>query len=126
MININIGKEFEEQITVTNDMLACNIGSGDLKVLSTPMMIALMEKSCHLSIKDSIYDGFSSVGIFIKVNHLYPSRLGATIISKSKIIDINKKIITFEVNTFDNLNTIGNAIHKRAIIKIEEFYKKCL
>ena len=41
----SIGRKKEVTVTVTEEMLACHVGSGDVKVFATPMMIALMEQA---------------------------------------------------------------------------------
>ena len=42
-------KGYTKQITVTQEMLACAVKSGSLRVLATPMMIAGMEQAaCEL------------------------------------------------------------------------------
>ena len=44
MLTIGIKGQAEE--LVTEDITARNVGSGTVAVLATPMMIALMEKTC--------------------------------------------------------------------------------
>ena len=47
---------------MSEDLTAKHIGSGTVLVLSTPMMIALMEKTCRLSVKPYLEKGQETVG----------------------------------------------------------------
>ena len=42
---MEIGIKGEKKFTVTADQLACNVGSGLVKVFATPMMIAAIENT---------------------------------------------------------------------------------
>ena len=55
---------------VTYEMTADYIGSGMVKVFATPMMIALMEKTCRLSVAPHLEEGQGTVGIHVNVSHV--------------------------------------------------------
>lgn len=112
-----------EKIVNDSDTAAA-LGSGLLKVFSTPSMIALMENCCHLSIKSQLENFEDSVGIEINIRHLKATAIGKKIIAYSELTEINGKIVTFNVKVFENEFLIGDGIHKRAIINIEKFLSK--
>lgn len=122
--DLKIGHTFESFTIVTKQLLAVTVESGDLEVFSTPMMIALMEKCCFLSIKDYIRTGFSSVGTYVKVSHMYPSSINRKITAKSKVVEINEKSIKFYVEAFDNDICIGKGFHERAIVDKKKFCER--
>mgnify|MGYP000627021064 FL=1 len=45
MKEIKIGSVLTKEITVTDDLLACHVGSGIVNVYATPMMIDIMENT---------------------------------------------------------------------------------
>ncbi len=45
------------EMKVTEDVTASHIGSGTVRVLATPMMIALMERTSRISVKPYIGEG---------------------------------------------------------------------
>ena len=45
MNEYNIGDTYKTEAVVSEEMLACNVGSGSLRVYATPMVVALIEKA---------------------------------------------------------------------------------
>ena len=61
-VMITIGIKGREEAVVLPELTAKHIGSGTVPVLATPMMIALMEKTCRLSVKPYLEEGQETVG----------------------------------------------------------------
>lgn len=59
---VTIGIKGREDAVVLPELTAKHIGSGTVPVLATPMMIALMEKTCRLSVKPYLDEGQETVG----------------------------------------------------------------
>ena len=57
----SIGRKKEVTVTVTEEMLACHVGSGDVKVFATPMMIALMEQAASLCLSVVYASTFTTI-----------------------------------------------------------------
>jgi len=71
---IEIGLKQTSELTVTETVTAIRIGSGDMPVLATPMLLALMENAAMLAVKDELPEGCTTVG-----GHIASSaRAGAT------------------------------------------------
>lgn len=51
-MEIKTGKQFKLVRTVTEEMTAASVGSGDLRVLATPVMIALFEESSAACLRE--------------------------------------------------------------------------
>ena len=73
---IDIGLKHTSELTVTEDVTAITVGSGDMPVLATPMMMALMENAAMLAVKDFLSEGQTTVGGHIESSHLKPSKIG--------------------------------------------------
>ena len=65
---VTIGIKGREEAVVLPELTAKHIGSGTVPVLATPMMIALMEKTCRLSVKPFLDEGQETVGTHVNVN----------------------------------------------------------
>ena len=67
---IEIGLKYTSELTVTDAVTAIAVGSGDMPVLATPMMMALMENAAMLAVKnelpDGLYDSCGSREIHVK------------------------------------------------------------
>src|SRR5574344_2256725 len=101
------GLRHTSTIVVEEQHLACNIGSGDLRVLGTPMMMALMENAAMMAVKEELEDGQSTVGGFISASHLKPTGLGHTVTATAELTNIEGKKLKFKVSASDDNGVIG-------------------
>ena len=69
----------QEEFQVTSDMSALSLGSGELSVLGTPALIALVEKVCYQMLTPELDSESTSVGTHIMLDHLKGSNIGAKI-----------------------------------------------
>jgi predicted thioesterase len=123
--SVKIGSTKERKIKINSSQTTSFLWEGE-NVLSTPSLIAEMEETCRLLLKeqfvpDSDYD---SVGTLVEVNHMAATPVGAEVLFKSKVVSSNGRRITFEVHAFDDLEKIGEGRHERFIINIPEFKNK--
>ncbi|MEG2852951.1 MAG: dihydrolipoamide acyltransferase, partial [Hydrogenoanaerobacterium sp.] len=56
--------EYTVEKTVVAEYLAKNVGSGDVSVFATPMMIAMMEEAAAAAVKPFLKEGQTTVGAF--------------------------------------------------------------
>ncbi len=118
------GLTYTSTLTVEEKHLACNVGSGDLQVLATPMMMALMENAAMLAVSNELEDGQSTVGGFISSSHLKPTGLGHTVTATAELIEVNGRKLKFKVTASDENGVIGEGEHLRFIIDAEKFMSK--
>lgn len=109
---------------VEEHMLAQNVGSGNAPVYATPRMIALMENASMRALEGNLEKGYETVGIEIDASHISPTPLGMEVRAEAQLIAIEGKILTFRVTAYDEVELIGEAMHKRAIINTERFCNK--
>ena len=83
---------------------------------STPSMISLMEQASLVALEDHLTLEQTSVGFEVNVRHLAPSSIGATVVAKAELTDIDRNRLTFSVEAFDNDTKIGEGTHRRAVI----------
>lgn len=119
-----IGNTATATTVVDNTNTAKFVGSGNLDVFSTPMMIALMEKAACNALEAALEEGQSSVGTQINVEHTAASPLGANITATAVITACEGKKVTFDISAKDEKNVIGKGTHTRFIIDIERFMAK--
>lgn len=124
MKEVTIGTEYTYYSLVTEDKLAVNVGSGDLKVFATPMMIAMMEKASSLCVKNFLDDGETTVGTYIEASHSAATPLDMKVYAVSRIIAVNGREIEFEISAYDEKGVIGTAKHKRFVVLSEKFQLK--
>ena len=121
---LEIGIKGHQETIVGENNVATNVGSGKVKVFSTPMMIALMEKTATLSVEPYLEPGQSSVGTLVNVSHLAATPLGMKVRAESELVAIDRRKLTFKVAAYDEKGLIGEGMHERFIIDIARFQNK--
>ncbi len=121
---IQIGIRGHQETTVTEDLLAKNVGSGSVKVFATPMMISLIEKAAVLSVVPYLEDGQDSVGTLINVTHCSATPLGMKVWADTELVEIDRRRLVFKVAAYDERGLIGEGMHERFIINKAAFQAK--
>lgn len=109
---------------VTEDMLANHIGSGEVSVYATPMMIALMEECASSLLKTFLEEGETSVGIRMDATHDAATPVSMNVKATAEITAVDGKKIGFQITATDEVDTIGTAKHERFIVNKERFEQK--
>lgn len=121
---MNIGIKGFKEITVTKELTAISVGSGDLEVYATPAMIALMEGTASESVKAELEEGQGSVGTSIAIKHFAATPIGMRVRCESELVDIDGRRLVFKIETFDEKDKIGEGTHERFIISNDKFQTK--
>ena len=121
---IEIGLKHTSELTVTDAVTAIAIGSGDMPVLATPMMMALMENAAMLAVKDKLPEGSTTVGGHIESSHLKPSKVGDKVSAMAEVTKVDGKKIEFKVTAYSGDTLLGEGTHLRFIVDRELFLSK--
>ncbi len=100
------------------------MGSGDLPVLATPVMMALMENAAMLAVADHLPEGSTTVGGHISSSHLKPTKLGDTITATATVTRVDGKKIEFKVEAHCGDTLLGEGTHLRFIVDKEKFMSR--
>lgn len=115
------GLSHTSTLTVTPDKTALAVGSGDMEVLATPMMMALMENAAMLAVADELPEGSTTVGGHIESSHVKPSKVGAEVSATATLTKVEGKKLTFHIVAKMNDNIIGEGTHLRFVVNKEKF-----
>ena len=113
-----------ETLVVEHKDTAAVYGSGSLEVFATPAMVALMEKTCLEGVNSKIGEDNTTVGISVNIKHLKASPVGATIRCESRLIEVDRRRLVFEVRCFEGEALVGEGIHERFVVDSEKFMNK--
>ena len=109
----NVGAEGSLEWEVTDEW--CTERSGR-KIFSTPSMVSLVERSCVRVLEPLLEPGQHSVGIRVDIRHLAPTLEGMHVRAHARIVDVDRRKVTFQVEVSDDLDQVGEARHERFII----------
>ena len=113
-----------QTIVVAEQQTAKHLGSGELAVFATPCMIALMENTAYRSVQPCLEPGQGTVGTLLNVKHLAATPVGMEVRCETKLIEIDRKRLVFEVKAFDACGLIGEGLHERFIVDNQRFMQK--
>ena len=122
---VKIGASKERTITVNSNQTTSFLWKGE-NVLSTPSMIAEMEETCRLFLKEQVIQNpeWDSIGTVVNVKHLAATPVGAEVFVKAKVVSVDGRHIMFELEARDKLEKIGEGRHERFIINVPSFRMK--
>lgn len=121
MKDITIGITHKETRKVSEDLSAKAVGSGEVAVYATPMMIALMENSAAMLLKQFLSEEETSVGTMINTTHEATTPCGMTVSAEAEIIKQEGRKITFQITAVDEAGIIGQAVHERVVVNKAKF-----
>ena len=107
--------------TVDDTVTAVAMGSGDMPVLATPAMLALMENAAMLTVASELPEGATTVGGQINASHLRPTRIGERVTALAEVTRVEGKKIEFAVAAYCDDTLIGEGTHLRFIVDREQF-----
>ena len=95
-------------------------GSLPVPVLSTPSMIAMMERNAAMLAREQLASGQATVGFAICVKHVASAREGASCSVRADLREvIDGRKLHFEVEVREGQRTIGLGTHERRVIDVE-------
>jgi fluoroacetyl-CoA thioesterase len=124
MAGIGIGTKGEFTTEVTDSNSITFLGVEGARVLSTPQMIGLMEKTCRDTVLPLLEPGYDTVGTHVNVAHLAAAPLGSTVRVRAEVVAVNERRIEFQVEAATDQEKIGEGTHQRTIINVAKFAAK--
>lgn len=119
-----IGTKGHLEQVVTEELTAARIGSGLVKVFATPMMIALVERTCNESVIPLLEAGQGTVGTKVEITHSAATPVGMKVWCDSELVEVDRRRLVFKVSAYDECGLIGEGMHERFIIDSERFQEK--
>ena len=107
-----------ETVTIVDDELVVRHMGGD-GVLSTPSMIALMERASIQAVQDHLPEGHTTVGFEVHVKHFGATPKGQKVTVRAELIEVDGRKLRFKVEAHDEDKKVGDGTHRRAIIAVQ-------
>ena len=118
------GLSFTATMRVMAEVTAEYIGSGDLAVLATPAMCALMENAAMMAVATKLEEGQTTVGTALNIEHSRATKVGDIITATAVLTEVNGRELQFNIAARDEIGVIGEGTHTRFIVNREKFMAK--
>jgi fluoroacetyl-CoA thioesterase len=115
------GPQATVEETVTEDMTAERLGSGDVAVLGTPAVLALVEAAAVAAVADELEPGTTTVGASVALDHLAPTPVGAMVTATAALAEVEERRLTFRFEVTDAAGPVARGEHVRVVVDRERF-----
>ena len=116
-MSLGVGIERTDEFTVADRLLTDVGGTLGVKVLSTPGMIAMMERCASMLAYENLPDGEATVGFEVCVKHVAAAGEGASCTVHARLDEIvDGRKLRFAVEVREGERTVGVGTHERRVI----------
>lgn len=119
-----IGTTGEMKFIVAQEHVIDFATGGMPVVLSTPRLVALIERTARESLYPFLDENERTVGAEIEIKHMAPTPLGQHVTIITRVIGGEGKLWDFQFEVRDEHETIARGLHKRAVITVESFARR--
>ncbi|MGI9598459.1 MAG: thioesterase family protein [Acidimicrobiales bacterium] len=123
-MTVSPGLTASKSYTVSEDDTAIALGSGDVPVLGTPRMIAWCEEVTVLALEPALESGRTTVGYRIRIDHLAPTPVGATVEVVASVSEASDRQVTLAVTVTDTNGTAAEGAITRVVVDRDRFLAK--
>ena len=111
----------ERLLTVTPELTVKHWVPHMPAVYGTPMMILEMELASGDAIAPYLPQGWVTVGTEVNIRHLAATPVGRVVRTTSRVIEVEPRVVRFEVEAFDGDRRIGDGRHGRGLVNTADF-----
>jgi len=113
------GIERSDEFVVEGRLLTDVGGTIGASVLSTPGMIAMIERNAAILSLEHLDEGKATVGFEVCVKHVAAAAEGQTCVARAKLREVaDDRKLRFEVEVTEGDRTIGVGTHERRVIEV--------
>jgi predicted thioesterase len=120
-VKVDIGRTYKSQTRVEEWMTAEKAGNKGVDVLSTPMLLQLIEEAAVHCLAPVIAADEVSLGSAVELTHLAPTPVGFIVRTEVEVIGVDGRRINFAVAAFDEREKVAEGTHERYVIERSRF-----
>ncbi|WP_271223607.1 thioesterase family protein [Streptosporangium carneum] len=106
---------------VEREDTAVRVGSGDVPVLATPRLLALVERATVQAVGDDLDPGQTSVGTKVALEHLAASPVGAHVEITAELVEVEGRRLLFAFTARDRETVVATGTVERVVVDRERF-----
>lgn len=86
-------------------------------VYATPRMVSDVEYTCRDYLLTHLDEGEDSVGAHVSIDHLAATPMGLKVTIEAKIVEVDRRKVTFEFTVHDPVEQCGRGKHVRFVVE---------
>ncbi|MGH7727914.1 MAG: thioesterase family protein [Vulcanimicrobiaceae bacterium] len=118
---VEIGQRYRSQSRVEEWMTAEKAGNKGVDVLSTPMLLQMIEDAAVQCLAPSLSGDEISLGSYVELSHLAPTPVGLIVRIEVEVVGVDGRRITFTVAAFNEREKIAEGSHERYLTERAHF-----
>ncbi len=118
------GLEATVEEAVTEAMTAERLGSGDVPVLGTPAVLALVEAAAVAAVAGELEPSQTTVGTSVELEHVAPTAIGASVAATAGLAEVDGRRLRFSFEVTDPAGPIARGTHDRVVVERDRFVEK--
>ena len=91
------------------------------EVLATGYMVGIIELACMQALHGHLDEDEITLGTQVNFSHAAPTVPGSTVTVDVKLTDVDRRALTFEIESRDENATISTGTHQRGVANRERF-----
>lgn len=95
--------------------------SGDVAVVATPRVLALMEEATCRVVADALEPGQTTVGVRVQIDHLAPVAVGGNMRAEATLERVEGHRLVFAVSVRNDRGLVAAGRVNRVIVETERF-----
>lgn len=121
VLGIAAGASGSASMMVGDEHTAPRVGSGQIHVLATPVMINLFEAAALAACEHLLPEGHQSLGTHLDVTHTAATPVGMRVTATAEVLSVEGRTIKFRLRAEDERDVIGEGIHERVVVNVAKF-----
>lgn len=91
------------------------MGSGTRDVLATPALVAFLEAASQEALCSHLEENHQTVGTYLELSHEAATPVGMRVTVLAKLVEVNKRLLTFQLEAHDEMEEIATGVHTRTL-----------
>src|ERR1700761_9606835 len=121
---IDVGRTYQSQTRVEEWMTAEKAGNKGVDVLSTPMLLQLVEDASMQCLAPLVDPEETRLGTHVAIAHLAATPVGFIVRTEVEVIKVDGKRVEFAFSTFDEREKVADGTHERYVTTREKFKER--
>lgn len=121
---IKPGRSASVELLVSDADTAVAAKSGEVPVLGTPRIVALVEEAAVASIAGELGSTQTTVSMQVQLDHLAPTAVGHTITAEATVDKVVGRRVIFTVSVNDERGLVAVGRITRVVVETERFLEK--